>query len=150
MQNRLHVFMRPSGVFPCLSRFRAPSFLFSLPHQPSATKDRGGGGTPLYALDRCVLLNRAWFTVSWVEWRCCTFYYPYQTSLAANQVVNRFKRESVERATSLQIFVLPSRVLSPPNSHRVFAPLHSPFPIKLNENLFLLTIICNCNCRTVE
>ena len=44
MQNKLHVFVRPSRVFPCLSRFRAPSFPFSIPHKPSATKDRGGGG----------------------------------------------------------------------------------------------------------
>ena len=91
MQNKLHVFVRPSRVFLPIAFSRA--FIpLSLPHQPSATKDRGGR-TSLYSLDWCVLLNSVWFTGSWVEWRCCALYYPYQTSLAANQVVDRFERE---------------------------------------------------------
>ena len=41
MQNKLHVFVRHSRVFPCLSRLLLPSFLFFLSHQTSATKDLG-------------------------------------------------------------------------------------------------------------
>ena len=56
MQYKLHVFVRHSRLFPCLSRFRLPSFPFFLSYQTSASKDLGS--TLLYALDRCVLLDR--------------------------------------------------------------------------------------------
>ena len=42
IQNKLHIFVRHSRVFPCLSRLLLPSFPFFLSYQTSATKDLGG------------------------------------------------------------------------------------------------------------